>query len=102
MLPSPLSCEGHFRLTSLLMPALLKSPDARVVNVASSAHLLASSVEWEDLNAQAPGAYAPWKAYGLSKLSNIYFTKALQRRLDSKGGVGCLLPYGNKKSGFAC
>ncbi|CAM9715364.1 unnamed protein product [Ectocarpus sp. 13 AM-2016] len=76
---------GHFRLTSLLMPALLKSPDARVVNVASAAHLFASSVEWDDLNAQAPGAYAPWKAYGLSKLSNIYFTKALQRRVDSKG-----------------
>ena len=78
---------GHFRLTSLLMPALLKSPDARVVSVSSSAHLFASTVEWDDLNAAAPGAYAPWKAYGLSKLSNIYFTKALQRRVDSKGGT---------------
>lgn len=86
-----LAREGHFRLTSLLMPALLKSPDARVVSVSSSAHQFASTVEWDDLNAQAPDAYAPWKAYGLSKLSNIYFTKALQSRVDSKGGAGCLL-----------
>ncbi|CAN0410166.1 unnamed protein product, partial [Hapterophycus canaliculatus] len=78
--------SGHFRLTSLLMPSLLKSPDARVVSVSSSAHLFASTVEWDDLNAQAPGAYAPWKAYGLSKLSNIFFAKALQKRVDSKGG----------------
>lgn len=80
------------------MPALLKSPDARVVSVASAAHLFASSVEWDDLNAEAPGAYAPWKAYGLSKLSNIYFAKALQRRVDSKGGEGCLLLW-KQKSG---
>lgn len=69
------------------MPSLLKSPDARVVSVSSSAHLFASEVEWDDLNAQAPGAYAPWKAYGLSKLSNIFFAKALQKRVDSKGGT---------------
>eukprot|EP00752_Nemacystus_decipiens_P016210 g14497.t1 len=76
---------GHFRLTSLLMPSLLKSPDARVVSVSSSAHLFADKVEWDDLNAQAPGAYAPWKAYGLSKLSNIFFAKGLQKRVDQKG-----------------
>ena len=78
--------KGHFRLTSLLMPSLLKSPDARVVSVSSSAHLFAPTVEWDDLNAQAPGAYAPWKAYGLSKLSNIFFAKELQKRADLKGG----------------
>lgn len=78
---------GHFRLTSLLMPSLLKSPDARVVSVSSSAHQFADKVEWDDLNAQAPGAYAPWKAYGLSKLSNIYFAKGLQKRVDQKGGT---------------
>lgn len=69
------------------MPSLLKSPDARVVSVSSSAHLFAPTVEWDDLNAEAPGAYAPWKAYGLSKLSNIFFAKALQKRVDSKGGA---------------
>lgn len=78
---------GHFRLTSLLLPSLLKSPDGRVVTVSSSAHLFSPTVEWGDLNAQAPGAYAPWTAYGLSKLSNILFTKALQKRVDQKGGT---------------
>lgn len=76
---------GHFRLTSRLMPSLLKSPDARVVSVSSSAHQFASTVEWDDLNAEREGAYQPWKAYGLSKLSNIFFAKELQKRLDSKG-----------------
>eukprot|EP00904_Undaria_pinnatifida_P001762 jgi/Undpi1/11587/HiC_scaffold_30.g13882.m1 len=76
---------GHFRLTSRLMPSLLKSADARVVSVSSSAHQFASTVEWDDLNAEREGAYQPWKAYGLSKLSNIFFAKELQKRLDSKG-----------------
>ncbi|CAN0206463.1 unnamed protein product [Ascophyllum nodosum] len=76
---------GHFRLTSLLMPSLTKSPDARVVSVSSSAHLFATTVDWDDLNAQAPDAYGPWKAYGLSKLSNILFTRALQKRVDDRG-----------------
>lgn len=69
------------------MPSLLKSPDARVVSVSSAAHFIADSVDWDDLNAKAPGAYGPWKAYGLSKLSNIYFAKELQKRVDSKGGA---------------
>lgn len=78
------------------MPALLKSPDARVVSVSSSAHLFASTVDWDDLNAQVPGAYAPWKAYGLSKLSNIFFAKALQKRVDQKGGI---VRLGRSRSG---
>ena len=68
------------------MPSLTKSPDARVVSVSSSAHLFATTVDWDDLNAQAPDAYGPWKAYGLSKLSNILFTRALQKRVDDRGG----------------
>lgn len=68
------------------MPSLLKSPDGRVVTVSSSAHLFAPKVDWDDLNAEAPGAYGPWTSYGLSKLSNILFTTALQKRVDEKGG----------------
>lgn len=78
--------KGHFRLTNVLMPSLLKSADARVVSVSSSAHLFAATVDWDDLNAEEPNAYAPWKAYGLSKLGNILFTKALQKRVDAVGG----------------
>lgn len=91
---SPLSLSkrklGHFRLTNLLLPKVLKSTDGRIVNVSSSAHLFATTVEWDDLNAEASGAYGPWSAYGLSKLSNILFTKALQKRIDEKGGE-CLM-----------
>lgn len=71
-----------------MLPNLLKSPDARMVSVSSAAHLFADKVDWADLNASKPGAYGPWVAYGLSKLSNIFFAKELQRRVDLKGGTG--------------
>lgn len=83
----PTKQTGHFHLTSLLLPSLLKSPDGRVVTVSSAAHLFADKVDWADLNAAKPGAYGPWVAYGLSKLGNILFTKELQNRVNRKGGA---------------
>ncbi|CAM9649873.1 unnamed protein product, partial [Choristocarpus tenellus] len=77
---------GHFRLTNLLLPKVLQSKDGRVINVSSSAHMIPQSINWDDLNASKPGSYGPWSAYGLSKLSNILFTKELQKRLDKRGG----------------
>lgn len=64
-----------------------------MVSVSSAAHLFADKVDWADLNASEPGAYGPWVAYGLSKLSNIFFAKELQRRVDLKGGAGFTQQY---------
>ena len=68
---------GHFALTGLLMPALLKSPAPRVVTVASLAHR-GGKIEFDNL--QSERNYAPWDAYNNSKLANILFSNELDRR----------------------
>jgi NAD(P)-dependent dehydrogenase (short-subunit alcohol dehydrogenase family) len=68
---------GHFALTGLLLPALLKSPAPRVVTVASLAHR-GGKIEFDNL--QSERQYAPWDAYNNSKLANILFANELDRR----------------------
>jgi NAD(P)-dependent dehydrogenase (short-subunit alcohol dehydrogenase family) len=68
---------GAFALTLLLMPALRKTPGARVVAVASNAHR-PSSIDFDDLMREKK--YTAWGAYGQSKLANLLFTRELQRR----------------------
>jgi len=77
---------GHFYLTQLLLPQLLKSK-SRIVNVSSTAHAIwqvPCTVERYNqmLNKQT---YTPWRAYSLSKTANIYFTIELQRRFGAQG-----------------
>lgn len=77
---------GHFALTGLLLPALLKPREravqvpARVVTVSSIAHRGAtmdfSNLQWER------GGYKPWPAYRRSKLANLLFGFELERRLE--------------------
>lgn len=75
---------GHFLLTNMLLPALLRSEPhgehARVVNVASAAHMF-GTMNFGDLNYKNAGKYDRWRAYGQSKLANILFTRELARRL---------------------
>ncbi|HVR11191.1 MAG TPA: oxidoreductase, partial [Thermoanaerobaculia bacterium] len=68
---------GHFALTGLLVPALLKAPAPRVVTVASLAHRN-GKMEWDNL--QGEKSYSPWGAYNQSKLANILFARELDRR----------------------
>ncbi len=74
---------GHFVLTRRLLPALLRSPSARVVTVTSFARLTGRPVD--PANPHLRGAYDPWRAYGQSKLSNLQFAMELQRRLAGAG-----------------
>lgn len=53
---------------------------ARIVNIASRAHV-AASIDFNDL--QSARGYSGWSVYGRSKLANILFTSALARRVDS-------------------
>lgn len=68
---------GHFALTGLLLPALLKAPEPRVVTVASLAHRN-GKLDWDNL--QGERTYIPWGAYNASKLANILFARELDRR----------------------
>ena len=69
---------GHFALTGLLLPLLLRSPSARVVTVSSVLHR-AGRIDVDDLAWQSR-RYRSWAAYGQSKLANLLFTRELARR----------------------
>jgi NAD(P)-dependent dehydrogenase (short-subunit alcohol dehydrogenase family) len=73
---------GHFALTGHLLPCLQRTPGARVVNVASLAHRF-GRIDFDNLNAER--SYSRWGFYGQSKLANLLFTRALQRRLRANG-----------------
>jgi NAD(P)-dependent dehydrogenase (short-subunit alcohol dehydrogenase family) len=74
---------GHFLLTQLLTPALLKGAPARVVNLSSRAHRM-SPVVFEDIQFQNRD-YHKWGAYGQSKTANILHAVELNRRLGPQG-----------------
>ena len=73
---------GHFALTALLFYLLNRTPNSRIVNVSSAAHkygnLNFNDLTWEKRK------YKSWKAYGDSKIANLYFTYELQRRLQNE------------------
>ncbi len=73
---------GHFALTGLLLPLLLRTPNARVVTVSSGVHRM-GRINFDDLQGQH--RYSRWGAYGQSKLANLLFTYELQRRLAAAG-----------------
>ena len=74
---------GHWALTSHLLVPLLRAVDARVVTVTSVARLQGRPVDPD--NPHLRGNYAPWKAYGQSKLANYHFGLGLQRSFEAAG-----------------
>jgi NAD(P)-dependent dehydrogenase (short-subunit alcohol dehydrogenase family) len=74
---------GHWALTSHLMPLLLAAPAARVVAVTSTAHHMGRPLD--PRNPHLRGTYAPWRAYGQSKLANYHFALGLQREFERAG-----------------
>lgn len=75
---------GHFLLTKLLMSALEKSDEARIINVASMMHWLASGIDM-DAQTQPTKGVAGLKEYGVAKLANILFTRKLASMLQGSG-----------------
>jgi len=74
---------GHFLLTTLLLPTLQKQPEARIVNVSSTAHLRANPSFLDEMPGfPSPHSYNRMTAYGNSKMANIYFTRQLMKRLS--------------------
>jgi NAD(P)-dependent dehydrogenase (short-subunit alcohol dehydrogenase family) len=72
---------GHFALTGLLLPALLRQPESRVVTVASIAHK-GGKLNFDDLNAER--GYDPRAAYQQSKLANVVFGLEFDRQLRAR------------------
>jgi NAD(P)-dependent dehydrogenase (short-subunit alcohol dehydrogenase family) len=74
---------GHFLMTCLLTPALLRGAPARVVSLSSRGHQQ-SPVRFDDL-AFEKEPYDKWAAYGQSKTANVLFAVELDRRLGGRG-----------------
>ena len=74
---------GHFLLTALLYPALLRSSSPRVVTLSSGGHAR-SDVDLVDPNFETT-QYSPWIGYGRSKTANALFARELARRGGRRG-----------------
>jgi NAD(P)-dependent dehydrogenase (short-subunit alcohol dehydrogenase family) len=74
---------GHFALTGLLLPTLVRAEAPRVVTTSSLTHRM-GRMRWKDLNWHQ-GRYGKWTAYGQSKLANLLFTFELDRRARDAG-----------------
>lgn len=74
---------GHFALTGYLLPLLKKTRESRIVNLSSFGHK-AGNIDFSDLNWEKR-KYSAMKAYGDSKLANLYFTYELAKRLEPEG-----------------
>jgi NAD(P)-dependent dehydrogenase (short-subunit alcohol dehydrogenase family) len=74
---------GHFALTGALLPLVQAADGSRVVVVSSTA-ATQGVMNFDDLHFEKRG-YAPWRAYGQSKLANQLFALELQRRLRTSG-----------------
>ncbi len=70
---------GHFALTGQLLEVLVNTKGARIINVSSGAHK-AGNINFDDLNWEKR-SYSAWKAYGDSKIANLYFTHELDKKL---------------------
>ena len=65
-----------FLLTHLLLPALVKAIDPRIITVSSDSHFH-GKIHFEDVNLSQK--YHGLRAYAQSKLANVLFTKAFER-----------------------
>ena len=73
---------GHFALTGVLLPVILKTAKARIVTVSSGVHQM-GRINFDDL--QSRRSYKKWGAYSQSKLANLLFAYELQRKLAAAG-----------------
>lgn len=79
---------GHFALTALVLPALLRTPGSRVVTLGSLASRLTDS-KLDDL--QLIHGYGRWRAYAQSKVAVQSFGFELDRRFRAAGADAAAL-----------
>jgi WW domain-containing oxidoreductase len=70
---------GHFILVTGLLDRL--TDEGRVVMLSSDAHRRAPKEGIQFDNLDGAKGYAPWTAYGQSKLANLLFARSLARRM---------------------
>lgn len=70
-----------FYLTHLLLPLLIKSSDARIINISSTNHRRVT-IQFDDIHLL--GNYHILKAYSQSKLANVLFSYELERKIKTR------------------
>ncbi|MHA1147445.1 MAG: SDR family oxidoreductase [Promethearchaeota archaeon] len=75
---------GHFILTNLLLDVIKTSSPARIITLTSFGHKMTDKKPLEDMMYKKK-KYKHIKAYGNSKLMNLFFTFELARRLEGTG-----------------
>ncbi len=76
---------GPFHLTNLLLPAVRRAPQGRIVNVSSTGHMTAKRIDWSVLERRAAPKRSRFSDYAVTKLMNILHAKELARRLAGTG-----------------
>ncbi|MFC2165999.1 SDR family NAD(P)-dependent oxidoreductase [Acidobacteriota bacterium] len=76
---------GHFALTGLLIDLINNTPKSRIVNVSSGAHNY-GNLDLDDLTWEKR-PYKKMRAYGDTKIANLYFTYELQKKLEEAGAT---------------
>lgn len=71
---------GHFALTGYLLPLLKETNNSRIVATSSMGHRM-GNIDFSDINWEKR-KYNTNRAYGDSKLANLYFTYELVRKFD--------------------
>ncbi|HUR95146.1 MAG TPA: SDR family oxidoreductase [Gemmatimonadales bacterium] len=73
---------GPFLLTNLLLPAVERAPQGRIVNVSSVGHMQAKRIDWSMLERLPQARRAGFSDYAVTKLMNVLHAKELARRLS--------------------
>ena len=89
---------GHYALTRLLLPDLVRTPGARVITVSSNGHKFTRGIRWDDLSFEQK--YSSMTAYANAKLAEVLFTRELARRYGPSGLVAHAVHPGFVGSGF--
>jgi NAD(P)-dependent dehydrogenase (short-subunit alcohol dehydrogenase family) len=90
---------GHYVLTRMLAPTLVKAGgEARVVSVSSIGHRR-SDIRWGDINVRQ-GTYNTWDAYGQSKTACALLAVEVDRQLRSHGVRSNTLNPGGSMTGL--
>lgn len=82
---------GHYLLTQLLLPAITKADEARIIHVSSIMHNL-GKIDFNTFRGRAK--YSGTAAYGQSKLANALFSSALAKRLPAHVTSNAVHPGG--------
>jgi len=84
---------GPWLLTNLLLPAILKTPHPRIVNVSSAGHRY-SDIRFDDPGFSEGKAYHKRESYGQSKTANMLHALELSERYGKDGLVAISLHPG--------